>query len=278
MTVIWRGDELGAWTGSEVADKTRIAQVNLARDNAPIKAFRFQVRQADLVQNGVRAELIRDDHRQEGVERYTRFSVLFPKNNFAVMDKQWQVFHQYHQSYIGVQTIGRSPPVEFALNGSTMQLNVNDWHAPNYAAKTLWSTPLEFDKWYDFVLHARWSSTPAYGFLHLYLGGKEVLPKTATLTMFPGYEVYMKTGIYRSRSIVPDSMVYQYNFMEATTLEDVLSPTTVAPPTPPVLVAPAPVWRVGVESARIVYKNNMPVGVMDTPELASAVVTAMNKG
>lgn len=274
MTVIWRGDDLGAWHGKEVLDSSRISTVDVKRNGGSVKAFRFQVKQTDIVHNGVRAELVREDHRPEGTERYTAFSVLFPKDFFPTVAGKWQVFHQYHQSYKDGTTIGRSPPVEFSLNGNKMQLSTNDWHSPAFTQRVLWSAPLEFDKWYDFVLHARWSSNPLLGFLHLFLNGAEVLPKTPTFTMFPGYEVYMKSGIYRSRDIMEDATLYQRGFIEATTLEEAMAARGTMPPVAPALAR----WSVGSQASHYaVQQDGRTVAFAETYEIAQKIIDALNK-
>lgn len=294
MAVIWRGDDLNAWSGSEVVQPDRIGIVpDVKRGEKLVRALRFLVKKNDYPPgkgtSGPRAELLRQDKRPEGTERYCAFSVMFPKGSFAVKEGSWQVFHQYHQGYLpdgagGWKTIGRSPPVEFSIVGSTLYLKTNDHKAPDYKEKTHWSAPLEYDKWYDFILHAKWSSNPATGFLRLFLNGKEVVPRTPVATMFPGFDIYLKAGLYRKKDIEPDSVVYHRGYLETNTLDEALAsqaPAVIAPTTP--VVDEDSGWRVGRKLGTTIYRDGNYIATMtmgqteEAKKLAQQICDAMNK-
>lgn len=299
MAIIWRPDLSkgipGDFTSFEIAPSvdraTRIAVVD-APGLPGVKAIRFHVKPGDLKENGARSELLLDDHRPEGTERFTAFSVYFP-TGYPTLPKAWAVFQQFHQGYKGPDTIGQSPPVEFALNGEMLQVNINGPIAP-YPARTLWSAPLVRDRWLNFILHARWSSKD--GWVRVFLDGKEIVPKTSAITIFanptlPNIGVYGKFGLYRNATnqsqpiITKEATIYEANILEASTLEDALSAAAGATPSvpvqPPVPPPPAPVvaperWSHGLSAFRALYVDGKLVGLVDTPEFAAQIVAAMN--
>jgi hypothetical protein len=279
MALIWKPDlqnnPLGSFSSVESVDPaSRIAVVD-APGGIGGKVLRFTVKHGDQVFSGERAEVIRDPKWPEETVRFFGFGVFFP-SSFPTNPGDWQVFHQYHQGYKGGQTIGRSPPIEFALNGERMSLNVNGPVDP-FPVRTLWSAPLVREKWIRFVLGVRFS--PTAGWLQLWRDGAEVLPKTSAVTMFANNAlgnvgIYAKWGLYRKPTITPDATIYHADLVEADQLADLLPPA--APlPSPPGNVASAPVWRTG-DPSRTLYVDGKLVGLVDTAELAAAIVARMN--
>jgi hypothetical protein len=60
--------------------------------------------------------------------------------------------------------------------------------------------PLQYDHWYDIVLHVKWSTDPSVGYTELWVDGQQKLPLTQGQTMadVADASVYWKQGFYRS--------------------------------------------------------------------------------
>jgi hypothetical protein len=59
---------------------------------------------------------------------------------------------------------------------------------------------LQYDHWYDIVLHVKWSTDPSVGYTELWVDGQQKLPLTQGQTMadVADASVYWKQGFYRS--------------------------------------------------------------------------------
>ena len=82
---------------------------------------------------------------------------------------------------------------------------------------------LQYDRWYDFVLHVKWSTDPAVGFVELWVDGQQRVPLThgQTLADVAAASVYWKQGFYRSAFAGPNT-VYEDNARRGDTLAAVL--------------------------------------------------------
>ena len=58
--------------------------------------------------------------------------------------------------------------------------------------------PLQKGRWYDFVLHVKWSASASVGFVEMWINGNRVVPKIFTPTLYAGMTAYAKQGYYRS--------------------------------------------------------------------------------
>jgi hypothetical protein len=68
--------------------------------------------------------------------------------------------------------------------------------------------PLVRGRWVDWVMHARWSSDPAIGFIELWADGQQVLQRYTAANMYPGYRSYWQIGLYRNGHIGDPSLRY----------------------------------------------------------------------
>ena len=110
---------------------------------------------------------------KEGNDRYYAWSTMWAADYPSAAT--WQAFTQWHHT----GNTG-TPPLEMYVNGETMYLAVG-------ANETVvWNHPLERGAWHDFILHVKWSSDPAVGFVELWYDGQQVLRKTTGETMYPG--------------------------------------------------------------------------------------------
>lgn len=222
------GNDLNKWSGVESVDRSArltIAPAPLKQDS---QALRVVVKPTDLIQNGVRNEVVWDSKESEGNERWYTWSTFFPEG-FPAPEGKWQVWAQWHQSYRqDGTTLGSSPPVEFALYGDELRLNTNGVQPGT--AKTWWRTKLERGKWIDVLFHVKWSSNPAVGFIELRINGSLVLARSQVATLFPGLTNYFKLGLYRHREIAEEAVIYHQGFKAGTTRADVSPPVTLNAP------------------------------------------------
>ena len=226
-SVVWRGDfetgDLSQWTHAEGLTSRLTVVPSPAHEGK--YALRTELRQGDIASNGTRNELDYVVEQGEGTDLYYAWSTMFPAEYPKVTGSgMFQIFTQWHQA----QNIGNAPPVVMNIVEDEMRLT-------NYiTSAVLWHAPLDRGVWHDFVVHAKWSSNPAVGFLELWYGGQKVVDHAYGQTLFPGTWVYLKQGLYRNNAIVPVAVVYHDGMTVATALEDVLpSPTPPSPPTPP---------------------------------------------
>jgi hypothetical protein len=94
--------------------------------------------------------------------------------------------------------------------------------------------PLEKGRWYDFVLHIKWSSDPSVGFVEVWLNGSKVVPKTITPTLYVGQGAYLKMGYYRA-AYDQTTVIYHDGMRRGATYEEVAAEFPSA--TPPALPA-----------------------------------------
>jgi hypothetical protein len=215
-TPVWSSDfesgDFAAWTKVQTVSPDRAQIVsNPVRQGS--SALKVTVNQGDdpVGSGNDRTELVYLTHEAPGSEYFYSWSVMFPQGYPS--SPKWQLFTQWHQ-----EGLGGTPPLEMYLFGEEIRLRTGGNEAP-----VLWTAPLERGKWQDFILHVKWSPDPREGFIELFHNGKVALPRTAARTMLDGQLSYFKMGLYRSREITPQGVVYFDDVKMATTLQDVLS-------------------------------------------------------
>ena len=219
-TVLWTGDyetgDVSQWAGFEgLASRLTVVQSPIHQGKY---ALRVEVHQGDIAFSGTRNEVSMEGrYNAEGDDRWYAWSTMFPADFPA--PNTWQVFTQWHQT-----GCCGSPPLEFDVEGETIQINHN-------GDTTLWSAPLLRGVWHDFVVHVYFSATK--GYIEFWYDGAQALPKTSVATLNVGELDYLKQGLYRDASITPVAVVYHDGMVMGTTMADV-APGLVTPQQPPV--------------------------------------------
>jgi hypothetical protein len=204
------GGALGQWTtrqavpgGVELVKKPR-------RDGR--YAARFEVRPGDdpIDANGERAELatgVSEIGGTEGTTTWYGWSTYFPRSLHPTLgERTTNIFTQWHQTKLERPTC--APPVTFHLGTEsrtpTLRLRLRGGRELStcvYESMGNWDFgKVEYNRWYDFVVHVRWSSDPDDGFIEVWLNGENVVPRMTAATLIPGAGVYLKQGYYRTES------------------------------------------------------------------------------
>jgi polysaccharide lyase-like protein/Big-like domain-containing protein len=202
-TITWRGDfepgNFSQWTAVQAKDPSRVTiQSDVVRQGR--YATRFEVRPGDNnvagSGTGERAQVyignVLTDW-AEGREQYWAWSTYIPPD-FAAPMGGWNALVGFHHT----GTTGGGNVQIAVADMKTLWLRVMgaDFEAP---IRKDWDfAPLVKGKWYDFVLHVKWSSNASVGFVELWLNGSKVVPLTITPTLYYGQGVYLKMGYYRS--------------------------------------------------------------------------------
>jgi hypothetical protein len=111
--------------------------------------------------------------------------------------------------YFGIDATHPVPRMYVIFNGST-------W-LPN----TPISDPLLYDHWYHFIVEARWSSDPAFGYVSVWLDGVNVVPRRYGQTLTgTATGVHVNQGIYRAaysstNTVIHDGLCRAATFTDA---------------------------------------------------------------
>jgi Polysaccharide lyase len=86
-------------------------------------------------------------------------------------------------------------------NGGAWNFRLDAWGGPlnestcsNPYRKTWNLGSVSTGRWYDFVVHVKWSADPNVGFVEVFVNGRRVLAKTNAATLYSGQGVYLKQG------------------------------------------------------------------------------------
>ena len=225
-TIGWRGDfetgNFSQWTnGVQAKDASRI-RIDSSLTRQGRYAGRFEVRSGDNnvagSGSGERSEVLvttslTDGY--EGREAYWAWSTYFPQT-FDSPSGGWNAFTQFHHSGSTGQV-----NVHFAVNDKTrIGLRVLGGDPSSPVRKDFTLASLERGRWYDFVLHVKWSSNPSVGFVETWVNGQLVVPKTFTPTLYPGQGVYAKQGYYRS-AYAGTTVLYHDGMRRGSTYDEV---------------------------------------------------------
>lgn len=200
-TLAWTGDfetgDLSQWMPAQAKEAGRITiQSSIVRQGR--HAARVEVRPGDSnvagSGSGERAHLwigSSTTAASEGQEQYWAWSTYFPED-FDAPPGGWNSFVSFHHTGATGQV-----NLQFAvLNRSTLSLRVLGGDSRRPVRKDFVLASLQRGRWYDFVLHIRWSSTNA-GFVEVWVNGLRVVKKRATPTLYHGQGAYLKQGYYR---------------------------------------------------------------------------------
>jgi hypothetical protein len=176
---------------------------------------------------GNRTELTHLPTLSEGDDRWYRWRVYFPKN-FAVTDgkRGGAVFAQWHHWSLDGEP--GSPPL--LLTAETNAIRVVAVPTLNSsAAETVALIPQRKGRWREFVAHVVFSSDPKKGLFEMWCDADQAVSKHLA-TLFPGYDAYLKMGLYRRPTARENNEIYLDDVIEATSRDDVWRTASVERP------------------------------------------------
>jgi hypothetical protein len=217
--LLWRGDyqtgNFKQWSRLQaVAGGASI--VTSPTHNARYTA-RYRVRPGDdpIHSRGERAEARASQKQTGGYESkqyWYAWSTLFPMGaGLPPSAESWNIFTQWHQTEsdgcpanIAFQAdTSHSPPaIKLRVRGGAL----HDCRAESDLLRR--PAPLQLGRWYDFVVHIKWSSEPSLGFIEAWIDDEKVLPKTQTATLYRGQGAYLKQGFYRAPSLLTTNVYH----------------------------------------------------------------------
>jgi polysaccharide lyase-like protein len=226
--ILWRGGfETGALSEWDAVQSVPGgAQVVTGRARDGVYSARFEVGPGDnplACACGERAELVKHTGERPGTTSWWAWSAFFP-TEFSVMPGRRVVFTQWHDYGSGhpaplvvrVQSLAGVDRFALAVyGGRTANPVVREWVLG----------PVQRGRWYDFVAGIRWSSDGT-GFVELTIDGAQVVPRTATPTLFienGAKGVYLKQGLYRAVKWSGTTVGYIDAARRGRTREDVTS-------------------------------------------------------
>lgn len=176
-------------------------------------AAKFVVRPGDdpIDSSGTRAEVLRGTGEGEGDESWWAWSTYFPDGWNPDPETTWNTITQWHHtgSSCGVpltfKADTRPDPdnIRLVVRGGDLD---SDCQSQHYQLFVLYD--IEKNRWYDHVLHVKWSSDPSVGFVEVWVNGVKVVPKTHAATLYTGQDVYVKQGFYRGDSSLTSEIVH----------------------------------------------------------------------
>jgi hypothetical protein len=255
--VLWRGDfltgdhsqwsEAQSWgpgntvPGGPTWDPSRIAVVPDPDRPGSFKCH-FLVKVGDQAYNTRHNPVVDMNHRSElthgtlvpdGAERWYGWEQFFP-SDFSVTDNHTPsggaTIMQMHNIRPSDGNEDGSPRLLLSAYTDTLQLG----GAPALNSSGNWiamKVPLIKGRWFPIVVHYIFSSDPSVGLAEIWVDGKSVL-SIHTMTEFPGYEQYLKMGLYPRPSAVPDINSEVRGVIEATSQADVAEFFSITPPSP----------------------------------------------
>jgi Polysaccharide lyase len=74
---------------------------------------------------------------------------------------------------------------------------------------TVLADPLQYDRWYHFVVEARWSFDPSVGYISIWVDGVNVVPKRFGKTLSgTATQVHVSQGIYRAAYTSTNTVIH----------------------------------------------------------------------
>ena len=224
-TAVWGGDfetgNLSQWRALQAKDPSRVTiQSKVVRQGR--YAARFEVRPGDSnvagSGTGERTHVYigtATTDSVEGREQYWAWSTYIPPDFTAPMGG-WNSFVGFHHT--GTTGGGN---IAFSVNNmSRIMFLVRGGAFDNPIRKDYTLAPLKKGRWYDFVLHIKWSSHRKDGFVEVWVNRSKVVPKTITPTLYVGQGAYLKMGYYR-RAYSKRTVIYHDGMRRGPTLADV---------------------------------------------------------
>jgi hypothetical protein len=201
-SVPWRGDyetgNFSQWDDDlqqKVSDRAAIVSSPLRQGRY---AARFEVDPGDNdvagSGSGERTEAWIDQASTdgfEGREEWYAWSTMFAPD-FSANVSDWNAFTQFHNT----GTAGCT--TSFRVSGTRLVFGVCGGRAGRETGRWVIDKKKQNGVWYDFVVHVRWSSDPATGYVQVWENARSVVPFTRLATLYPGQGVYLKQGYYRN--------------------------------------------------------------------------------
>jgi hypothetical protein len=188
--------DLSEWSDVQRPSPDRVSVVSTPVRRGQ-RAGRFEVRGGDSTNGSARSEVASGDGLSEEGDTQTfawstRLAASFP------LAESWQTLVQWKNEGEGV------PPLQLQVYGDRMGLIAG----PQEDHRWLWQTPVSRDRWLDFKVRVRWSSTAREGWVEAWYQGRKVLNREAMATLYPGSTNYLKMGLYRDEDIEGTGIVY----------------------------------------------------------------------
>ena len=154
----------------------------------------------------------------EGNERWYRWQALWPQDWVGSYPKWDELSNpaarsnggsivEWHQDPPAGVTASGSAPIYIWGDDKSIVLCLVD-QATSTCREQIDLAPLQRSHWHDFVVHAKWSSNPAIGYLEIWIDGVNVLPRHAAATMYPGMRNYLIAGLYRNGHIGDPNLLW----------------------------------------------------------------------
>jgi hypothetical protein len=217
-----RGDFSG-WGAREAAREDSL-QVVSTPARCGRYAARFTVRPGEIVSNGNRAEICRDNRDFPGSEGWYAWSFLIPVDfpDTQWRPKLWQCIGQWHdqpnieRGETWDDFPGHSPSIAVYYTCKEGTSAIELWYGTygkGEIQKVAAVAPIEKGRWMDLVFHIGWSHKED-GFLEAWLNEKPLIAPDQTehklfgANMWNDYPHYLKIGLYRSGEFTTTSSVY----------------------------------------------------------------------
>lgn len=182
---------------------------------------------------------------QPGDEKWYEFDVRLGDPDWDPdwdSEDDWIIFFQWHH----VGESDDAPPLALSVHNDNkvyFEREANDVIQPFLPVWTV-----RPGAWEKVIIHVKWSTNPAVGFVHAYVNGTEVVPKTLCQTLHTDDtdDTYPKCGQYR-RNTVGGATVVMHDNIRISTLPQT-SPTAPAtiPPTTTIITTTTNVAAPGI--------------------------------
>lgn len=159
---------------------------------------------------------------RENDDVWFHWYTLFSTNGYPTTSdtKMWQVWTQWHQNSDST-ALCCTPAVEFNVLGSNLDLRVlgHIWDHQGCFNITAgqcgykWVEHIQKGKWYDMLLHVKWSTSNNGGFMEMYVNhmrvSQNIMDKSHPFaTLDSDGLVYLKQGLYRNPNIAFDQTIH----------------------------------------------------------------------
>ncbi len=218
-----RGDLSGGWGNRDMARSDSI-QVVANPVRAGRYAAKFTVRAGEIINNGNRAEIVRQNNDKAGSEAWYAWSFMIPRDfpDVEWKPKLWQCLGQWHdqpdpargETWDNLPSHSPSIAVYYTSKNGVSALEV--WYGTYQKGETqkiIATAPVRKGEWLDLMFHIRWSQGND-GFVAPFLNGKPLIAPDGSChracgrNMWNGVPHYLKIGLYRSSAITSTNSVY----------------------------------------------------------------------